>query len=824
MTTVPPTHDGTTGTAGPADVEGPSDAELITAVRSGQTDAFGVLYRRHVPAALRLARQLARSPAEADDLVSEAFAKVLDTLRGGGGPDAAFRAYLLTTLRNTLYDKTRKDKRLEFSGEMADYDPGVPFRDTALEGLEASMVARAYASLPERWQTVLWHTEIEGEAPAQVAPLLGLTPNGVSALAYRAREGLRQAYLQVHLADTAAESCRYTVERLGAWARNGLSKREGAHVRTHLDTCERCTALAAELTDVNRGLLGVIAPLVIGAPWVAGYLAAGAAKGALVGTAAAGAAAGGAVAGGAAGGAAVGGAAAGGATAGGAAGGAAKAGLVAKVFKTPGGQATVAGVAAVAVAAGLIIGLSGGKTPAPRPTAQATAPAPTTNPPAPPPQVDLGTAEAFGELGSGRDGVIALPVTNGGTAAVRDVVADLLLSNGAKVRSTGAGGQNFTQTFAAAGPTASVAAAGDDTWNCQPTATGGRCTLGLLAAGGRAPLYLQVTVPAGVTTVTVSGTLSVPGATPQRIPPRVIAVDGDAGAALPAFATTAHASVLTAGNTVLSCPTDAGPLPAARCVEARHNITGLPIPFAPDTCSGLCNDDWRMTPYAPSRATLALPAGTQVLWAGLFWSGTDPGRSAARGTVLLTPPGGKPVRVRASAVHALDEEYQGYADVTRTVRAGGVWQVAGVVAQAGRGNYGGWSLVVVVSDPKAPRRQITVLDGLHRATAAAVSVPVPWLAAPTGTARVDLVGWEGDRGLGGERITLDGQVVDDGDRLVGHANGAFYTLPGESAQTFGVDTLSATVRLGGAARSTLTATAGRDHYLLGPVAVTAPAP
>ena len=55
----------------------------------------------------------------ADDLVAEAFAKVLDTLRSGGGPDLAFRAYLLTTLRNTLYDRIRRDRRLELSDDMS---------------------------------------------------------------------------------------------------------------------------------------------------------------------------------------------------------------------------------------------------------------------------------------------------------------------------------------------------------------------------------------------------------------------------------------------------------------------------------------------------------------------------------------------------------------------------------------------------------------------------------------------------------------------------------------------------------------------------------
>ncbi len=249
----------------PADVQGPSDAELIESVRAGTIDAYGQLYERHVSAAYNLARQLARSQAEADDLVSEAFAKVLDTLRAGRGPDSAFRAYLLTALRHTAYDKTRRDKKIDLTEDMTDVAPPVAFSDTAVAGLERSFAARAFAALPERWQMVLWHTEIEGQSPAEVAPLLGLTANGVSALAYRAREGLKQQYLQMHLAETEAGRCRATVDRLGAWTRGGLSKREATQVEAHLDECYRCRSLAAELADVNGALRIFVAPLVLGA-------------------------------------------------------------------------------------------------------------------------------------------------------------------------------------------------------------------------------------------------------------------------------------------------------------------------------------------------------------------------------------------------------------------------------------------------------------------------------------------------------------------------------------------------------------------------------
>jgi RNA polymerase sigma factor (sigma-70 family) len=252
------------------DLTGQCDAELIESVRTGKIAAYGALYERHMAAARNLARQLARSGAEADDLVSEAFAKVLDTLRAGKGPDIAFRAYLLTTLRHTAYDKARKDKRIALTEDMTDVGGAVgealtvQFSDTAVAGLERTMAARAFAKLPQRWQAVLWHTEIEQQTPTEVAPLLGLTANGVSALAYRAREGLRQAYLQVHLSETSAEHCRATAERLGAWTRDGLSKRAGARVETHLDKCGRCRALAAELADVNNGLRLIVAPMILG--------------------------------------------------------------------------------------------------------------------------------------------------------------------------------------------------------------------------------------------------------------------------------------------------------------------------------------------------------------------------------------------------------------------------------------------------------------------------------------------------------------------------------------------------------------------------------
>ncbi|WP_434445529.1 sigma-70 family RNA polymerase sigma factor [Lentzea sp. E54] len=258
----------------------PSDADLIDAVKDGEVEAYGTLYERHVRSANILAMQLSTSSADADDLVSDAFAKVLAALRSGGGPGTAFRPYLLTAVRHAAYDRTRKEKRLELAGDIEEV-PGatkatsVPFRDKAVEDLDQALAATAFATLPDRWQTVLWHTAIEGQSPGEIAPMLGLTANGVSAMAFRAREGLRKAFLQAHVNQEPAERCRATVTKLGAWTRGGLKGRDAVQLDAHMDDCAECRKLASELSDVNGALRGLVAPIVLGTG-TAGYLAAAA--------------------------------------------------------------------------------------------------------------------------------------------------------------------------------------------------------------------------------------------------------------------------------------------------------------------------------------------------------------------------------------------------------------------------------------------------------------------------------------------------------------------------------------------------------------------
>jgi RNA polymerase sigma factor (sigma-70 family) len=258
----------------PAGARNLSDADLLNLVRAGDAEAYGPLYQRHEEAARRLARELVRTPADVDDAVAESFTRVLNATKRGGGPTDAFRPYLLTAVRRVCYDRLRARRSQIPTAQQQLPDPGEPFVDRAVADLDRSLIARAFRSLPERWSAVLWHTEIERNSPAEVAPLLGLTPNAVAALSYRAREGLRQAYLQMHVASQGRPGCQPVTGKLGAYVRGALSKRDLAMVDDHLADCDDCHAVYAELTDVNVALRGVVAPLVLGGA-AAAYLAGG---------------------------------------------------------------------------------------------------------------------------------------------------------------------------------------------------------------------------------------------------------------------------------------------------------------------------------------------------------------------------------------------------------------------------------------------------------------------------------------------------------------------------------------------------------------------
>lgn len=250
-----------------------SDDELVLATRAGDSRAFGVLWDRHSPAALRAARSITSS-IDPEDLVSEAFAKTFSAIRNGGGPTDAFRPYIFAAVRSAAATWGGKQKdvvALEYIDELP-----VEHTDDSLDLLsDKALLTAAFKDLPERWRTLLWYLEVEGMKPREIAPLMGMTPNAVSVLAARAREGFKLAWLQAHIKEPGRDpECRWTCERIVAQGRKRhVARADRARFDAHLERCTRCTMASAEIERASSKLRAVLLPVIIGGPAAAAYSA-----------------------------------------------------------------------------------------------------------------------------------------------------------------------------------------------------------------------------------------------------------------------------------------------------------------------------------------------------------------------------------------------------------------------------------------------------------------------------------------------------------------------------------------------------------------------
>lgn len=241
-----------------------SDESLTEAVRSGDADAFRVLFERHRPFAERLAQSYAPD-SDADDVVAEVFLAIYTRLRAGTGPTDDFRAYLRRVIVNESIDRYRHADRT-FADENIE-DRLEPSPDHTGPWFESTTIVRAYRSLPAHWQRVLWQVDVEGQPVRDVARSEGTSPARLSKTAYRARRALRAAYLTECLRplQTTDAACRNVRRLLPDDVRGAVTRRQGERVQHHLDECRECREVRAELVRLDQQLEAWFLPAAAGA-------------------------------------------------------------------------------------------------------------------------------------------------------------------------------------------------------------------------------------------------------------------------------------------------------------------------------------------------------------------------------------------------------------------------------------------------------------------------------------------------------------------------------------------------------------------------------
>ncbi|WP_217496197.1 RNA polymerase sigma factor [Arthrobacter sp. 24S4-2] len=248
--------DGASAGTGPAAAE--AEARLVQDCREGKTGAVLELFRTHWEPALAYANVLSRSSHDAEDAAATAFLKSLTAMRRGKGPDGPVRPYLLRAVRTAAVDRHSSGEHP--SGRIMELADGQNTDGLHSGAQEHDFVAEAFATLPLRWQRVLWYVEIEGLKPREAAPLLDVAPNALSALLRRARKGLRKAYLLVYLRDSEIRGCDSMLQVLAESVLARTTVAGQARVDGHIRTCRNCRGALQGLRDVRSRMQSLLNP------------------------------------------------------------------------------------------------------------------------------------------------------------------------------------------------------------------------------------------------------------------------------------------------------------------------------------------------------------------------------------------------------------------------------------------------------------------------------------------------------------------------------------------------------------------------------------
>ncbi len=246
-----------------AATSGPADEFLLSEVRGGNLESFGLLYERYINMARAVAYQHTQDKTQAEDLAAEAFVRILQALKRGKGPRSFMGGYLATTLAH-LAQENGLIARREIPSEQQDLESMSSLDETVLKLHESDEVVRAFTDLPERWQAVLWMTEVENKKPREVAQTMSISANAVSALATRAREGLREGFLRAHQNAPKTPECAQYASHLSTMVRGSLSKKRSDALLSHLSVCSYCTSEYLNLAGINKAMRVWVFPVLAG--------------------------------------------------------------------------------------------------------------------------------------------------------------------------------------------------------------------------------------------------------------------------------------------------------------------------------------------------------------------------------------------------------------------------------------------------------------------------------------------------------------------------------------------------------------------------------
>ncbi len=186
-------------------VEAIDDRGLVIDFKSGDTDAYGEIYRRYFAYARGVSLRILRNPEDADEAAQETMVRVLRALPRFNGR-FELRAWIARIATNVSLDMVRSTTRrtrnlgylqcLDLVSTEDQYDhTGEDPSETVERIVEAHQVQVLLSELPANHRDALVLREIEGRSHQEIADELGMTPSQVKALIHRAKGSFRRLWI-----------------------------------------------------------------------------------------------------------------------------------------------------------------------------------------------------------------------------------------------------------------------------------------------------------------------------------------------------------------------------------------------------------------------------------------------------------------------------------------------------------------------------------------------------------------------------------------------------------------------------------------------------
>ena len=172
-----------------------ADITLLDSARNMNQEALVKIFDLYSSALYNYALRICNDPLEADQVVGDVFAKLLDQLSAGNGPSTNLRSYLYETTYHIIIDKARYSRR-EAPLEVVDFLRNDGYATiTTLEDrvLFETVILAIKSQLTEDQRHVIVLRFLEGFSLRETAEIIGKEVYNVKVIQNRGVAKLRKA-------------------------------------------------------------------------------------------------------------------------------------------------------------------------------------------------------------------------------------------------------------------------------------------------------------------------------------------------------------------------------------------------------------------------------------------------------------------------------------------------------------------------------------------------------------------------------------------------------------------------------------------------------